>query len=312
MTAEISIIIPSKNGKQHLADCLPTVCAAAAKSSAPVEIIVVDDNSEDGSVTFVKNTFKDVKIYPNTLRGASSARNYGVSKSSGKYILFIDNDVFLEENFFETALPHLSPDMFCAACCIYRATPAEGQREQLDGIKLIAWTKGFMRFTGNIYNDQLKKSSIYYSFCVQGATFFCSREKFDLLGGFDLLFEPYLLEESDLVYRGLKRGWKITYIPQVKPRHKCGGTINVKAAQKRTRALSKKNRILFVWKNIHDKSLLLYNLFWVWKTPLALYACIKMLPAIRKKRMEELALRKVTDSQLLKECKQYTKTITAK
>lgn len=46
--------------------------------------------------------------------------------------------------------------------------------------------------------------------------------------GFDEIFEPYMLEETDMVDRGLKRGWKIVYAPDTKPLHKCGGTIDSK------------------------------------------------------------------------------------
>ena len=296
----ISVVIPSKNGLHHLKECLPTILKAAFTSLHKIDITVVDDHSTDGTLQSLKLLFPSVQVLSNPQQGACSARNWGVKHSQGKWILFLDNDVFLEESFFDTLAPHLKEDIFCVSCAGYAAYPKQpGTEEQLDGVKLLTWERGYPRFTENIYNKDLPKQDEYLCWGVQGAYFACNREKFNELGGFDTLFDPYLLEETDLAYRGLKRGWKITYAPDTHPHHKCGGTINSKQ-NPRTKYLSKRNRILFVWKNIHSKCFLLNHILWLILHPhcRAMYECLKLWPQIKQIRQVEALAQKRTDREI--------------
>lgn len=261
---KISVVIPSKNGLHHLKDCLPSIITAANKAyGCAINIMVVDDNSTDGTFQHAPILFPEVTFLQNSKKGVCSARNFGVKYSPCDWICFLDNDVFVDEDFFNTSQKYLQPGVFCVTCAGYAAYPKNSNiTEQLDGIKLIEWKRGFPRFTKNIYNDQLPKLSEYPSWGVQGAYFFCNRARFDELNGFDELFDPYMLEETDLVYRGLKRGWKIVYARETQLRHKCGSTIASKT-NTYTKFLSKRNRILFVWKNIHSFHLLFQHWFWI-------------------------------------------------
>ena len=295
-----SVIIPSKNGLHHLKDCLPSVIKAVKNAPYEVEVVVVDDNSTDGSIETLPTIFPQIKVVKNPKQGTCSARNFAVANSKGDWLLFIDNDVFLEEDFFIKTEKYLKDDIFCISCCNYLAAETN---KQLDGIKLLSWKRGFPRFTENIYNSSLKPNKIYPCFGVQGACFFCKREKFLQLNGYDEdLFEPYLLEETDLMYRGLKRGWKIIYAPDTHPLHKCGGTIQSRVS-KRTQFLSRRNRMIFVWKNITSKRLLLSNIFWSVLRPefRVLKEVFKMRKIIKAKRKEELQDIRVPDLQVLKQ-----------
>ncbi|WP_428052771.1 glycosyltransferase [Candidatus Avelusimicrobium stercoris] len=304
---KIAVVIPSKNGLHHMKECLPTVLAAAKKSTVPVSITVVVGDSTDGSMQEAPALFPQVKFLENPKHGASSARNFGVAATQGEWLCFLDNDVFVDEDFFNTAQKYLRPDVFCVACAGYCAYPKKaGAWEQLDGVKLLGWKKGFPRFTHNIYNDDLPEMQEYPSWGVQGAYFFCQRSYFDLLGGFDENLDPYMLEETDLVYRGLKRGWKVIYAPDTKPRHKCGGTINSKKS-KFTQFLSKRNRTWFVWKNIHDSSLCLAHwLRFVFSfSPRLWKECLKDYSVFHKAALREKSARKKTDLELLEESKAF-------
>ena len=189
---KISIIIPSKNGLHHLKECLPSVINAAAKAPFETEIVVVDDKSNDNTFEALPQIYSQIKFLKNPKQGICSARNFAVKNSSGNWLLFVDNDVFLEEDFFLKTVKYLQDDIFCISCCGYLAAEPN---QQLDGIKLISWKRGFPRFTGNIYNTNLKEGKLYPCFGVQGAYFFCKREKFLQLNGYDEdLFEPYLLD----------------------------------------------------------------------------------------------------------------------
>ena len=309
---KIGVVIASKNGFHHLQDCLPTVVAAAKKSTVPVHVTVVDDHSSDGTLTKAPALFPQVTFLGNPQTGACSARNFGVKHTPCDWICFLDNDVFVEEDFFNTVQKYLNAGVFCVACAGYAAYPRQpGAWEQLDGVKLLGWKKGFPRFTRNVYNDSLPDMAEYPSWGVQGAYFFCQRDYFDRLGGFDELLDPYMLEETDLVYRGLKRGWKVVYAPDTKPRHKCGGTINSKKSA-RTQFLSKRNRTWFVWKNVHDTPLLWAHwLRFIFSfSPRLWKECHKGYKACRQALLREISAAQKTDRELWEESRAFEQFVT--
>lgn len=252
---DISVIIPSLNGRKYFDVFLSSVIKECENTEYKAEIIIVDDGSEDESIQYLESISSDIlKPYRNTKKGACSARNYAVSKSSGKYLVFLDNDVVLEEGFFKKVVPLFNDDSIGAVAC---AGYQYDSKSQIDGIKLLKFKRGFFRFTKNILNDKLKDNEEkYYSFGVQGAYFACRRSVFDEVHGISELFEPYLLEETDLMYKILKHGYNIVYAKDTKPLHKWGGTIASKVSE-RTKYLSIRNRYLFNFIHLHSKALFL-------------------------------------------------------
>lgn len=97
---EISVVIVSYNSKQFLRLCLGSVSISAFRSSvvakADTEILVVDNNSTDGTTSMVGESFPDVRLICNsTNRGFSSACNQGIEASTGRYILILNPDTVL-------------------------------------------------------------------------------------------------------------------------------------------------------------------------------------------------------------------------
>lgn len=94
---KISIILPVFNGERHLKECLQSICV----SSKDFEVIVVDDGSNDGSADICKWYAKNdrrFKYFYKKNGGVSSARNYGIQKATGDYIMFVDADDKLSRN----------------------------------------------------------------------------------------------------------------------------------------------------------------------------------------------------------------------
>ena len=91
----VGVIIPNYNNEKYLADCVESVLS---QTYTPIEIIIVDDCSTDGSKEII-NSFlaKSKKIRPIYLpinKGVSNARNIGARESLAKYITFLDSDDF--------------------------------------------------------------------------------------------------------------------------------------------------------------------------------------------------------------------------
>ncbi len=103
MTAacRFSIVIPVYNVEKYLERCVTSMEEQEFKD---YEVILVDDGSTDGSGEIcdrlaLKN--HKIRVFHRENRGVSSARNYGMDKADGEYVLFVDADDYVDHNFFQ-------------------------------------------------------------------------------------------------------------------------------------------------------------------------------------------------------------------
>jgi glycosyltransferase involved in cell wall biosynthesis len=88
---DVSVILPTYNRVQKLKEALQSVCAQTYDGN--VEIIVVDDCSQDNTVSFVQQNYPDVRLISlNANAGHGAARNHGLRVARGRYIAFLDSD----------------------------------------------------------------------------------------------------------------------------------------------------------------------------------------------------------------------------
>lgn len=88
-----SIIIPNYNKGQYINECLSSVFNQSYKN---LEVIVIDDGSTDNSLEEIKKF--DVKFYTTDRLQAGGARNLGIKKAKGEYIIFLDSDDYLSNS----------------------------------------------------------------------------------------------------------------------------------------------------------------------------------------------------------------------
>lgn len=110
----ISIILPVYNGEKTIRLCVDSMLAQDFKD---FELIIVDDGSQDNSLEIIKqnySTHSNIKIYSKSNGGESSARNYGVERSEGKWITFIDQDDYVDSDYLSSfmAVESLKEDTF--------------------------------------------------------------------------------------------------------------------------------------------------------------------------------------------------------
>lgn len=100
----ITVIIPVYNVKPYLSKCLESVGKQSYKN---LEIILVDDGSDDGSFSICKEFSKRdsrIKLYHTKNLGLSHARNVGLDHANGEYIVFVDSDDYIHENMISTMM----------------------------------------------------------------------------------------------------------------------------------------------------------------------------------------------------------------
>src|SRR5262249_45642545 len=93
----VSVVIVSFNTREYLAACIASIMKTAG--SLDVEIVVVDNNSTDGSREMVRSRFPAVRLICNTQNvGFAKANNQGVAATTGRYVLLLNSDARLLTN----------------------------------------------------------------------------------------------------------------------------------------------------------------------------------------------------------------------
>lgn len=114
MKNKISVIVPIYNSEKYLQECLESLKNQDYNS---YEVILIDDGSTDKSKkiceTFTTQN-SNFKLYSQENLGASSARNMGISKANGEYIIFVDSDDYCKSNMLEELSKKLKEDSLLA------------------------------------------------------------------------------------------------------------------------------------------------------------------------------------------------------
>ena len=113
-TIGISVIIPNYNGQHLLPLILPAAFVALQKTNLTYEVIVSDDCSTDNSIAFLQHNFTTVKIIESPInKGFSPTANAGIFAAKYQYVLLLNSDVKLTENYFLPLLRYFDkPDTF--------------------------------------------------------------------------------------------------------------------------------------------------------------------------------------------------------
>jgi len=112
---KVSCVIPTMNRADDVVECVKSIWKSDYKK---LEIIVVDDASNDDTVKRLKRLFggkKNTKLITNELPvGAAKARNLGVGKATGEYLLFVDSDNVIDSKM----ISHLVSFFKCHDDCL--------------------------------------------------------------------------------------------------------------------------------------------------------------------------------------------------
>jgi glycosyltransferase involved in cell wall biosynthesis len=103
-TPIVSIIVPVFNVEKYLEKCLSSI---AKQTLNNIEVIIINDGSTDNSLEICKNyssKYNNFYLFTKLNEGQGVARNYGLSKASGEYIIFVDSDDWIGENLCKEAV----------------------------------------------------------------------------------------------------------------------------------------------------------------------------------------------------------------
>ncbi|MDD5085825.1 MAG: glycosyltransferase family 2 protein [Candidatus Omnitrophica bacterium] len=220
----VSAIIVTRNNADTLRECITSLLK---QTYGKIEIIAVDNASNDNAPEIIaKHKARLIKNDKN--QGFARANNQGINVSSGEYILFINDDVTLDEKFIDTLLREMERDLKTGSACGKILAPnATGGKSVIDsaGLKLQNWRLlPLDRGEGETDKGQFDKKE--YVFGVPGAVSLYRRSALDeiKINGeyFDEDFFAYY-EDVDLAWRLSSAGWKSLYVPEARAFHKKKG-----------------------------------------------------------------------------------------
>ena len=122
----ISVIVPIYNVEEYLDECIESICNQTYDN---LEIIMIDDGSTDRSGNIADKWAKLDKrcnIYHKKNEGISVARNCGIEKAKGKFLIFVDSDDLLEKNMIERLHQEALKEQVDMVCCGIKRRGAEG------------------------------------------------------------------------------------------------------------------------------------------------------------------------------------------
>lgn len=207
----ISVVIPSRNGSELLATCLPTLRDAD-------EIIVVDNGSTDDTAGFIARTFPGVVIEhsPQPLAFSESV-NRGIRRAHFSHVCVLNNDMLTEPGFFAALLHPFEtvPDLFAASAQILFP---EGRRREETGKTVMNPAPGVNQFPVQCDIPLDGEDHSYVLYGSGGCTLY-DAARLEALDGFDEVYKPAYVEDLDLGVRAWTHGWPTVYCAEARVLH---------------------------------------------------------------------------------------------
>ncbi|WP_256002381.1 glycosyltransferase family 2 protein [Pedobacter deserti] len=260
MNFSISVVIPNYNGKSLLAEILPDLFHCLSTTTAPYEVIIVDDRSNDESVEFIQQTYPEIIVIRNEENlGFSGTVNKGIYAAKMDLVLILNNDVKLIAPYFEPQLRFFQdPKTFGI-----NATVLNWNSDILQGGgKLINRHLFKIKANQNYYvkADQALKNEPLLTMFLSGTNALIDRKKLLDLGGYDELLSPFYVEDVELSLRALRMGWKMYYVPGAACMHQVSTTIKKHSKKRKIKLLTLRNKFYVHYIHLQGLSL---TMWWI-------------------------------------------------
>jgi hypothetical protein len=231
---EVSIIIVNWNAKDLLKNCLKSIYANHPKSE--FEIIVVDNNSSDGTVEMILKEFPKVHLIQNKKNfGFAKANNIGIRNSKGKYLALVNSDVEVESGCFDNLVNFmkqnknigvvgpliLNPDRSIQATCRYFPSLWRSICEAFWLNKL--FRSSFLSAERMLY---FNGKTTLRTDVLSGCFWLINEEYLDKVGLLDERFFIYA-EDIDWCKRFWEAGYEVVFYPEANAIHHSGGSSTI-------------------------------------------------------------------------------------
>lgn len=273
--SRLDIVVLNWNTTDHTIECIDSLRRQTFKD---FRMVLVDNGSLDDQYEKLRKYFKKSGVRGKVLRlksnrGYASGENYGASKCSADFIMFLNNDVVLDRDFlrnmFDSVERHPDHSVFIPKA-LYMMNGRRTKIMQHAGSRLTYYgatpdrSTGFM--DGRRFDDEVEER------CITGPCFMVSRK---MLGRLEEIFCDYYFtyfEDADLGWRIRSAGGRMMFVPTAVVNHKGSVSIKVNKKVSTQDMFTVRNKYLTYWRNLrmHDFLLVLplmlgYDLFRICK-----------------------------------------------
>ncbi|MCQ5131141.1 glycosyltransferase [Butyricicoccus faecihominis] len=204
----VSIVIPVYNQFDFTYACIKSILANSGEVS--YEIIVADDCSTD-----LTEKIEEIISGLRVIRNQENLRfllncNHAAKQARGQYILFLNNDTQVQENWLQPLIDLMESDDTIGLTGSKLVYP-DGRLQEAGGI---LWRDGSAWNYGNRSDPSLPEYNyVKETDYISGASIMIRRVLWEEIGGFDERFAPAYCEDSDLAFEVRRRGYQVLYQP---------------------------------------------------------------------------------------------------
>lgn len=223
----VSVIIVTWNGKQYALECLESLRRIG--TSLPIEIIVVDNASSDGTPDTICELYPEVQLIRNTRNlGFAKANNIGIALSTGRYVALVNSDVLLPPQCLDSIVEYMDCHPDVGLLGPRMLNPEGGYGQSVYRLPTV-WNA---LCAAMALHRVLPKSELFGGYDMRGYAYDCT-EDVDVLtgwfwvvprcalqevGGLDERFFMYG-EDWDWSYRFHKSGWRVVFYAGAEAMH---------------------------------------------------------------------------------------------
>ncbi len=245
----VSVVVINFNGRQHLEPCFSSLLKQDYPAEL-VELMLVDNNSQDGSLELLAERFPMVKVIKNTdNRGFAPAVNQGAAAATGRYLALINNDAYADPHWLTAMVQPLEAHRAEGVVCV--------------GARMLDWHGRRIDFVGGGVNFYGHGDQFFHQFPADAVTveqqellFACGgamlvdRQVFLDVGGFDEDYFAYF-EDVDFGWRLWLYGYRVLFVPKAVAYHRQHGTSSTMYAHQ-VRTLLERNALATIIKNYDE------------------------------------------------------------
>ncbi len=242
--SRVTVVVVNWNGREFLGDCLRAV--AAAEAEVPLDVVLIDNGSSDGSQDFVKQQFPGVAFVQHEKNDYAAANNLGVARAHGDYALLLNTDATLRPGCLRALVAALDADPKAAAAAPKIVYP-DG-RLFTTGIEQRSDLYWVDRDQGR--PDPGGGGAAQEVLGVSGCCALFRVAAWRAVGGQDEDFHMYY-EDVEFALRLSAAGWRSLYVPSAVCEHVGHGSI--KKATTWKDELGERNRLLVIARHFPDR-----------------------------------------------------------
>jgi GT2 family glycosyltransferase len=218
----VVVVILTHNQKEHTLQCLRSFRDIEYSN---VQLILVDNGSNDGTEEAVKAEFQSVHFVKSSEnKGAAGGRNLGIKYANSNfdydYLLTIDNDTIVEKNFLRPLVEALEahPEAGLASPKLHLI----GQKDVIDsaGGSNVNFYTGSTLARGHGQKDYGQYDDCETPSCIPSGIVLIRPEVIRQCAGFDEAFDPYGAEDLDFAFRAKAAGFSFRFVPGSLVHHK--------------------------------------------------------------------------------------------